>query len=360
MALDRKHQKIFGANAQETDLGVVGSKNAGNPQYSTDIETLQSLSNWGTGLRALVTSTLAPYLQDQNSILYVITSQLAYLFQAGLAEWNAQTEYIANRSAVFKNGKIYIAIASSTNIEPEVTSNWGAYWKLYQYTLLSGNFFDSSFIAAGGSYPQGAIINYTDANGNIIQIKSLIDNNTTVPSASTIKTPSNTSATDWEIVSNKMTELFIKDKKIYVDGSNVLHFDTETLSFGNIGGFYFLGTSPNGTFGINFKNVEVQGTPIMRLPDYSTKTQVASSDNNTTSSWTATEDGWILAKFIGAVGSSDDTVFSINNNTIINEASNHFFYSGSTTLVPIGMYPVKQGDVVRVRRGIRAFFYKYR
>lgn len=131
MALDRKYQKIFAKNADGNDLAVVGSKNAGNIETSTDVEEIQSLSNWMTGLRAQVTTNDAPYLQDQNSIFYVITSQLAYLFQAGIAEWNSQTEYIANRSVVLKNGKIYIAIADSINVEPEVTNEWLSYWREY-------------------------------------------------------------------------------------------------------------------------------------------------------------------------------------------------------------------------------------
>lgn len=129
MALDRKYQKIFAKNAQSTDLGIVGSKNAGNPQYNTDIETLQSLTNWETGLRAQVSNSDAPYLQDQNSILYVITSQLAYLFQAGIAEWNSQTEYFSGKSVVLRSGKVYIATANSTGVEPEVTSGWESSWK---------------------------------------------------------------------------------------------------------------------------------------------------------------------------------------------------------------------------------------
>ena len=142
MALNRKYQKIFAKNAQSTDLGVVGSKMAGNPQYNTDIETLQSLSNWETGLRSQVSNSNAPYLQDQNSIFYVITSQLAYLFQAGIAEWNSQTEYVANRSIVLKNGKIYIAITNNTNVEPEVTTGWETYWKsLVDWGFIQGNIY---------------------------------------------------------------------------------------------------------------------------------------------------------------------------------------------------------------------------
>lgn len=153
---------------------------------------------------------------------------------------------------------------------------------------------------------------------------------------------------------------------IYLTSTGRIRNNSKGISFENEGTFVGgLNSSGNdetdSALDIYYNTVQIKGQPIPRLPDYSTKTQVASSDDNTTASWTATEDGWILAKFIGATGSSDDTVFSINNNAIINEASNHFFYSGSyTTLVPIGMYPIKKGDVVRVRRGIRAFFYSNR
>lgn len=196
MPLNRKYQKIFGKNAVGTDLGVVGSKSNSNPQYSTDVEVLQSLANWETGLRAMIANN-APYLQDQNSIFYVITSQLAYLFQAGIAEWNSQTEYVANRSIVLKNGKIYIAITDNTNIEPEVTAGWATYWKtlnnwgsvignIYNQTdlwkaILNGIGYDSSVATALTGYSLGDILNYNDKYGNTYKIKSLKQNNQTEP-----------------------------------------------------------------------------------------------------------------------------------------------------------------------------------
>lgn len=175
MALDRKYQKIFAKNAQSTDLGVVGSKNAGNPQYSTDIETLQSLTNWETGLRAQVSNSDAPYLQDQNSILYVITSQLAYLFQSGIAEWNSQTEYVANKSFVSYGGKIYAAKLDSTNKQPDTEL---AYWQVVNKDIFLNNGlnFESYY-----SYKKNDCVNYTDKYGNTIKVFSLTDNNTQEP-----------------------------------------------------------------------------------------------------------------------------------------------------------------------------------
>lgn len=186
MALDRKYQKIFGKNAQSTDLGVVGSKMAGSPQYSTDIETLQSLTNWETGLRAQVSNSDAPYLQDQNSILYVITSQLAYLFQSGIAEWNSQTEYFSGRSVVLKSGKVFLAIANSTGIEPEVTSGWDTNWISLTDWMLKGVKYNSSYSSFSGGYSIGERLLYTNNKGEKIYIEALKDNTTVAPSEANI------------------------------------------------------------------------------------------------------------------------------------------------------------------------------
>lgn len=299
MALDRKHQKIFGANAQETDLGVVGSKNAGNPQYSTDIETLQSLSNWGTGLRALVTSTLAPYLQDQNSIFYVITSQLAYLFQAGVAEWNSQTEYIANRSAVFKNGKIYIATANSTNIEPEVTTGWDGYW----IDLLSSG------------------------------TESFVLENKTVGAAK-----------------DKVTITLNDQGRVRITNSRGLSFPCDNNTF-----VLLQIDEATRNVDLSANSFTINSNPIIRLPDYTTKTLAVKSTNTTVNSWTAATDCWILATFIGLDGSpSGNSVLSINSSLIYD---NNFHPSGEQV---ISLFPLKQGDIVRVRRGIAVYRYTYR
>lgn len=124
--ISRVKQKIFAKNADANDLGVVGSKSAGTPDYSTDVATLQSLAQFETGLRSMVTPTDAPYLQDQNSLFYIITSQLAYLFQAGVPAWEAATEYFTGKSYVNYNGRIYVALQDSTNKTPSTETE---YWK---------------------------------------------------------------------------------------------------------------------------------------------------------------------------------------------------------------------------------------
>jgi len=367
MPLERKHQKIFAKNADGTDLSIVGSKSQDNPQYSTDVEEIQSLSNWLTGLRSQVTSSDAPYLQDQNSIFYVITSQLAYLFQAGVAEWNSQTEYVANRSLVLRNGKFYLAIANSTNIEPEVTAGWESYWQnllswskivgaiynqtdLWNIILNDGLVFNSTVASAIGGYPLGAILNYTDGNGNIIKIKSLVNNNTNEPNASNIKTALNPSGSKWEAVSNKFTQISIKGRPMFVDDNNVFHIDSPNIAFLNIGGFAFDGTDPNGTFYINFKNVQVQGNPIIRLPDYSNRTSIASDSTSDVLTPTISNDGWIFARAIYPTA-----FLSIANNGLINENDVNLDHNSLVTI----FVPVKAGDYLRCRRCV-VYFYPYR
>lgn len=138
---------------------------------------------------------------------------------------------------------------------------------------------------------------------------------------------------------------------IYLDDTDYIRIvDTIGLSFENNGAMYVY----SGALNFGFNDVQINGNPIPRLPDYSTKTQVASSSNNDVNSWTATADGWIYAKIGYFMGSSDDTVFSINGYAIIDQASSTI--SGVT----LGMYPIKKGDSIRVRRGITAYFYSYR
>lgn len=180
MALSRVFQKIFGKNAESTDMGIVGSKANNNPQTSKDLALIQSLSNWESGMRNVVTTSNAPCLQDHNSLFYVITSQLAYLFQAGIAEWESQTEYFADISYVSYGGKIYVAKQNSTNKQPDTELS---YWEVVDKTnfLNNGLSFESTY-----TYKKNDCVNYTDKYGNTIKVFSLADNNTQEPTEQTV------------------------------------------------------------------------------------------------------------------------------------------------------------------------------
>lgn len=130
--IERKEQKIFGGNLSPSgNIAIYGSREAGSPSYSDNLDTIQSQS-WLQGILGATSPAKAPYIQDLNAIFYVITKQLAYLFQAGVAEWNSQTEYFANNSICQHNGKVYSCIADNTNKEPGA-SGWETYWISFNF-----------------------------------------------------------------------------------------------------------------------------------------------------------------------------------------------------------------------------------
>lgn len=125
--LARKIMKIFGSNAGTNQRGVFGSLAAGSTAYSTDPETIQSLSQWEDGWFSAVMGNNSPAIQDMNALQFVFAYQLAYLFQKGIPEWNTDTEYYTG-SFCQVGGIIYKSLqdANQGNAVTDV-----AYWQPY-------------------------------------------------------------------------------------------------------------------------------------------------------------------------------------------------------------------------------------
>lgn len=91
--IERKTQKIFGANAGNRSFTAFGTAKSENPVYTQDLDVIQNnayLYGWDAGLL----EDRAPYEEDDNALLYMITSQLAYIFQQGAAiEYDKNTTY---------------------------------------------------------------------------------------------------------------------------------------------------------------------------------------------------------------------------------------------------------------------------
>ena len=174
--IERKVQKVFaGGVSPSGNIAIYGSKLAGTVNYSSDIDAIQN-ARWLTGLFGAISPDKAPYVQDLNAIFYVLSKQLAYLFQAGIAEWQTDTEYFAGRSVVLKSGNIYIATADSTGVEPEVTSGWENSWIKLLNFFLKGISYSDLPSSVFGNYKKGDRINYKDEYGNPITIRALKDN----------------------------------------------------------------------------------------------------------------------------------------------------------------------------------------
>lgn len=140
--ITRKTQKIFAGGAIASPTGVIaqfGSLAATAPQYSSDPDVIQALAAFTAGWTAALINApdgnASPAMQDDNAIKYLVTRQLAYLFQDGMAEWDAGTTYFTD-SFVKSGGAIFIS-KTDNNLGNAVTDTNN--WKTLASTLLNTN-----------------------------------------------------------------------------------------------------------------------------------------------------------------------------------------------------------------------------
>lgn len=132
----RATQQIFAQNAGSQMVTAFGTAMTANPTYTTDLATIQNanfLSGWASAIQA----DKAPYEEDTNGLFYAITKQLAYLFQQGIAEYDANTEY--NSTSIvqaLQDGKLVLKRSlTDGNIGNPITN--ANYW---------GDFFSTSIV----------------------------------------------------------------------------------------------------------------------------------------------------------------------------------------------------------------------
>lgn len=108
----RQTQKIFGSSAGFQEIAQYGSLAAAAPVFTTDIATIQALSNYLGGWYDAIIGPNSPTIEDMNALHYLFAYQLAYLLQEGVAEWDAGTTYYAG-SVV--NNPVFAFTVSSAN-----------------------------------------------------------------------------------------------------------------------------------------------------------------------------------------------------------------------------------------------------
>ncbi len=140
--LPRIFQKIFGATAPGVGAGGIGqfgSLAAGSPALTTDLSVLQALSNYSDGWLSAIIGNNSPAIEDMNSLFFLITNQLAYLMQAGVAEWDTSTIYYTN-SIVNYQGFLYQSNTDgNTGNNPASDSvNWASYSTTSSGIIISG------------------------------------------------------------------------------------------------------------------------------------------------------------------------------------------------------------------------------
>lgn len=113
--ITRATQQIFGSNAPSTQITAFGTAMTANPVYTTnpaELQTNASLQGWD----AAIMSDKAPFEEDTNGLFYLVTRQLAYLFQQGIPEWDANTVYYQNsQCSVMQDGILVIKRSLTDN-----------------------------------------------------------------------------------------------------------------------------------------------------------------------------------------------------------------------------------------------------
>lgn len=85
-------QQVFASGASNN--GQFGSAQAGTKVVTNDLALIQALPAWEAGwLDATIGALKFPPLEEMQGLQYVQTSQLAYLLQQGIAEYDAGTTY---------------------------------------------------------------------------------------------------------------------------------------------------------------------------------------------------------------------------------------------------------------------------
>lgn len=146
----RKTQKIFGQNGATDEFAQFGTmkliENGGTPTYSKDIEVLQNNAAFLLGWQNAVIAGFAPFLEELNALSYILTTQMAYILQNGIPEWDAGTTYYINSIVVGSNSKIYRCKTDDClNVDP--TTDDGTNW--YDYELNAANLALSNLTSDG-------------------------------------------------------------------------------------------------------------------------------------------------------------------------------------------------------------------
>ena len=148
--LTRKLFKLFCANKVSTptdNIGVFGSKKAGASAWSSDPDTIQSVS-YLNGWTDAVVSNQAPCMDDMNALQYVFSYMIKYLYQTGLPEWLSTEEYY-QYSFVRYNGYVWISVYNGQNTDTPQDSS--PKWKRLSLPRVW---------IAGSTYNVGDLINY--------------------------------------------------------------------------------------------------------------------------------------------------------------------------------------------------------
>lgn len=116
--IERKNQKIFAGNVPVTNVvAEFGSLAKGAAGYTGDPDGIQT-TEYQEGWASALINNYAPCTQDLNALFYLVTRQLAYIFQAGISEYNSTTMYYIGSLVHDGTGNIYMSVADDNQSNP--------------------------------------------------------------------------------------------------------------------------------------------------------------------------------------------------------------------------------------------------
>lgn len=168
--LERKDLKLFANDAAAQDnIAVFGSLASANPQFSKDIEAIQNLPAFLQGWAGAITGDASPALEDFNALFYVLFYQMAYLFQKGVAQWKATTDYYKGSFTTDGNGQIYSSIVDN-NVGNDPATDDGTHWAKFPTPAEV-----ASKVAKSGDTMSGQLV-MNDTSGGIKLEGSVVPN----------------------------------------------------------------------------------------------------------------------------------------------------------------------------------------
>jgi microcystin-dependent protein len=227
-ALTKIAQKIFASTAGVDQVSVFGSLFAGSETFTADAADVQNLSNFLTGWYEAVIGGNAPTIQDMNGLHFLLSYQLAYLQQYGVAQWDAETEYQLG-SIVNEAGTMYVSLQAANTNHAITDSAW---WRANgaEPTGTGKDFWGlnlpSGYVWASGKTIGNASSNATErANADTLALFTLFWNdftNTTLPiytSAGVLSTRGANATADW--AANKAIAIPDKRGRVSIGKDNM-------------------------------------------------------------------------------------------------------------------------------------------
>lgn len=127
----RVKQGIFAEQAGSRQITAFGTAKSDNPEYTTSVSEIQN-TNYLQGWSSAILADKSPWEEDMNALFYAITTQLAYLFQEGIPEYDSETAYYIGSLVKFvdNQGKItiYKSLTDENTGNPLTNST---YWSIF-------------------------------------------------------------------------------------------------------------------------------------------------------------------------------------------------------------------------------------